>query len=341
MSFIDERYEYELPKRMIAQEPPGERGASRLMVLERDSGKIGHVRFVNLPHYLRPGDCLVLNDTRVICARLPAKKSTGKKVELFMVKALGGSRWEAMARPSRKVGTGEVLSIGESGESVRVEGELRGGRKIIDFVGLDPVDVIERLGEVPLPPYIRREAGQSDRNRYQTVYARNPGAVAAPTAGLHFTDELLREIEGMGVRLVRVCLHVGPGTFRPIREERFENHVQEEEYFEVGEDAARTLNAIRAGGGRIVAVGTTAVRVLETLSGTPFEARSGWTGIFIHPPYRFRNVDLLLTNFHLPRSTTLLLAAAFAGRDFLGEAYRLAVHEGYRFYSYGDAMLIV
>lgn len=341
MSFIDERYEYELPKGMIAQTPPEVRGASRLMVLDRARRKIAHRSFGDLLENLRPGDCLVLNDAKVIHARLPVRKSTGKRIELFMVKPLGPSRWEAMARPSRKVAVGEILSLGDSGVSVRVEAETGGGRKIVDFGDLDPWEILERHGRVPLPPYIRREPGPSDRDRYQTVYARAPGAVAAPTAGLHFTRDLLGEIERMGVRLVRLSLHVGPGTFRPMRVERLEDHVQEEEYYELGEEAARVLNGVRAGGGRIVAVGTTSVRVLETLASGPFAAASGWTGLFIYPPYRFRNVDFLLTNFHLPRSTTLVLAAAFAGRGFLGEAYRQAILEGYRFYSYGDAMLIV
>lgn len=341
MNFIDERYEYELPDGMIAQEPPAERGTSRLLVLERAKKAISHRSFGELPEFLRPGDCVVLNETKVVHARLPARRSTGGEVELFMVKPLEASRWEAMARPSRKARAGEVLSLGESGATVRIERELPGGRKIVDFGDLDPWDLFERSGKVPLPPYIRREPVQEDRARYQTVYAKNPGAVAAPTAGLHFTEEILGTLERSGVRIARLSLHVGPGTFRPIRAERIEDHTQEEEYYEVSEAAARQLTETRAGGGRIVAVGTTVVRTLESLPEGPFAAASGWTDIFIYPPYRFRNVDVLLTNFHLPRSTTLCLASAFAGRELLGEAYREAVAQGYRFYSYGDAMLIL
>lgn len=339
--FISNSFEYDLPRDMIAQEPPPKRGSSRLLVLDRDTGRISHHTFGDLVEFLMPGDALVLNETKVINARLMARDASGSLVELFMVRPMEGSRWEVLARPARKVRVGEVLSVGEGQETVKVEGRLGGGRKIIGFGERNPWEVMERLGNVPLPPYIKRKPKSEDHARYQTVYARLPGAVAAPTAGLHFTEGLLREIEKMGVCIVTVCLHVGPGTFRPIRRDRIEEHKQEAEYYEVSETSAEELNRVCSRGGRKVAVGTTVVRVLETLDGPPFGAQSGWTEIYIHPPYRFKSVDALLTNFHLPRSTTLVLAASFAGRRLLGNAYEEAIREGYRFYSYGDAMLII
>jgi len=340
MNFIDTNYEYELPPGRIAQEPPPRRDSSRLLILERATGTVTHCVFEDLEDYLHAGDCLVLNNTSVIKARIMGRAPSGRETELFLVRPLDGPRWEVMAKPSKKVKTGDVFTLGERGESIKVVGELGEGRKVIDFGKLNPWEVMEERGKVPLPPYIKREPEAIDSSRYQTVYAELPGAVAAPTAGLHFTEEFLEGIERKGTQRAMVCLHVGPGTFQPIRGERVEDHRQEKEYYLVDEGTAAALNRTGEGGGRKVAVGTTVVRVLETVRGAPFTAEKGWTEIFIHPPYKFRNVDVLLTNFHLPRSTTLLLTASFAGRELLGEAYRQAVEEGYRFYSYGDAMLI-
>jgi len=341
MGFIDTHYKYDLPQGMIAQEPPPERGASRLLVLERETGTVTHCVFDDLAGYLDAGDCLVLNQTRVIKARMIVRASSDREVEFLMVRPLVGSMWEVLAKPSKRVKVGDVCTLGDGEERIRVCGELGGGRKVVDFGTLDPWQVMENRGKVPLPPYIKREPGAGDNTRYQTVYARLPGAVAAPTAGLHFTTDLLDKIERKGVKRAAVCLHVGPGTFLPIRGERIEDHRQEKEYYLVDEETAALLNSTGENGGKKVAVGTTVVRVLESFGREPFTARAGWTEIFIYPPYAFRNVDVLLTNFHLPRSTTLLLTASFAGRELLGEAYRQAIEEGYRFYSYGDAMLIL
>jgi S-adenosylmethionine:tRNA ribosyltransferase-isomerase len=341
MNFISTKYEYDLPEGMIAQEPSPERGASRLLVLERATGTVTHCVFDDLAGYLAAGDCLVLNQTRVIKARLIVSTSSGREAELLMVRPLDGSRWEVLAKPAKKVKVGDICTLGDGGERVRVSDELEGGRKVVDFGSLDPWQVMEKRGRVPLPPYIKREPQTGDATRYQTVYARLPGAVAAPTAGLHFTTRFLNRIDRMRVRKAAVCLHVGPGTFLPVRSERIEDHTQEKEYYQVDEEAAALLNRTGENGGRKVAVGTTVVRVLESFGRGPFTARGGWTELFIYPPYTFRNVDVLLTNFHLPRSTTLLLAASFAGRELLGEAYRQAIEKGYRFYSYGDAMLIL
>ncbi len=342
MNFFSDTYEYDLPAEKIAQEPPEKRGTSRLLVIDRSAGTITHRTFPDLVGFLGSGDCLVVNETKVVHARLITSTSSGRELELLLVRPLEGSLWEAMARPSKRAGTGEICCLGGGGgDHVLINRELAGGRKVVDFGKLDPWEVMERYGKVPLPPYIKREPGHADRSRYQTVYASCPGAVAAPTAGLHFTEEILGEIEGKCVSLTRICLHVGPGTFRPMRGEKVEQHEMEAEFYRVGEEAAGVLNESRARGGRVIAVGTTVVRTLETLGGAPLSAGSGWTNIFIHPPHEFKNVDVLLTNFHLPRSTTLVLTAAFAGTELLEEAYREAVREGYRFYSYGDAMLVV
>jgi len=338
-------YDYDLPAELIAQYPLRERDRSRLLVLHRGDGRMEHREFRDIVDYLREGDCLVINETRVMPARLFGRREpTGGKVEMLLVRRLDDGLWEALVSPGRRVRPGTRISLdGELG--CEVVGYAAGGRRLLRFdEGVD----LSRYGHVPLPPYIRRPDSAEDRELYQTVYARVEGAVAAPTAGLHFSDELLREISGRGVRIAPILLHVGPGTFRPIRSEDPRSHRMEDEYYEVSPDAAEIMNSARLSGGRIIAVGTTSVRTLETV---PLYDRrrgmwlvrpgSGWTDKFIYPPYRFKVVDALVTNFHLPRTTLLLLVSAFAGRELLLSSYREAIARGYRFYSYGDAMLIL
>lgn len=333
-------FDYALPQDRIAQHPVEPRDHARLMVLHRDSGKLEHRRFYEVVEYLREKDVLVVNETRVFPARLVGKRPSGGKVELLLVRLVGEGTWEAMARPGRRVRPGERVLFGE-GKLVGEVVEMReDGRRVVKFSG-DP-EALRRLGRVPLPPYIRRPPTPEDRERYQTVYARVEGSVAAPTAGLHFTEELLEKLRKKGVEVAPIVLHVGPGTFRPVRGEISE-HRMEAEYYEVPPRTAHVVNRARERGGRVVAVGTTSVRTLETVvdEGGRVRPGRGWTELFIHPPYRFRAVDVLITNFHLPRSTLLMLVAAFAGRKRVLEAYREAVRLGYRFYSYGDAMLIL
>lgn len=340
-------YDYALPEDRIAQYPAEARDRSRLMVLERAGERIGHALFRDLPDYLRPGDCLVVNETRVVPARLKGYRAgTGGAVELLLVRK-EGDLWEALARPGRRLRAGaEVAFEGEDLTAVVVE-MTPSGRRLVRFKGDTPLEeVLARLGHVPLPPYIRREDEPGDRERYQAVYARTPGAVAAPTAGLHFTAGLLDRVRAMGVCVAPVLLHVGPGTFKPVEAQDPRQHEMDAEYFEVGAESAGVVNACRARGGRVVAVGTTSVRTLESAAVSregqwALQPGSGWTRLFVYPPYTFRLVDALITNFHLPRSTLLMLVSAFAGREFVLSAYREAVREGYRFYSYGDAMLIL
>lgn len=335
-------YSYDLPAELIAQTPASDRSASRLMRLDRVSGKVCHEKFYDLPAQLRPGDALVLNDTRVIPARIEARRATGGRVEIFLLEEKADRSWDALARPTARLKEGERLTLEPEGTAV-LEAYRGGGIWSIDFEGVQPLG----LGRMPLPHYIDRKDGSDprddlDRNRYQTVYARSPGAVAAPTAGLHFTEGMLDKVAAMGVRVVKLTLHVGVGTFAPVRESDFTLHKMHTERFNLPAESAETLNKVRREKGRIVAVGTTSARVLETVAaddGT-LQAASGETGIYIHPPYRFKALDCLLTNFHLPQSTLLLLVSAFAGRDHILNAYREAVENRYRFYSYGDAMFI-
>jgi S-adenosylmethionine:tRNA ribosyltransferase-isomerase len=347
-------FDYELPPERIAQEPLAERDASRLLVVDRETGRLAHRTFRDLPDLLRRGDRLVVNDARVTPARLLGTRSdTGGAVELFLLhpRSEPGDppRYEAMVRPARRLGEGTEILAGESRVPVRIVERLDARRRLVEFEsGLDVDAFLEREGHMPLPPYIHRPDTPSDRERYQTVYAARPGSVAAPTAGLHFTPSLLARLEGSGIERSTVSLEVGPGTFAPVEVEEVEDHVVERERFRVDETAAREIAATRSEGGRIVAVGTTAVRVLETAAqaggrdGTaPVAASEGWTELFIHPPHAFRAVDALVTNFHLPRSSLLMLVCALGGRDLILRAYREAVREGYRFYSYGDAMLVV
>ena len=333
--------EYSLPEELIAQEPCEPRDAARMLVLDRADRSMRIDTFRNLPGYLRRGDCMVLNDTRVIRARLHARKSTGGQVEIFLLQPCGPAEWNALVRPSARVKPGaKVLIAGEV--PVTVGEVLPGGRRRVHFHQPDVLAMLEEQGEIPLPPYIRREnADERDRERYQTIYAQRQGAVAAPTAGLHFTPEVFAGLEAAGIRRTTLTLHVGYGTFRPILTETVEEHQLEPEVFEFSEESAALLNQTRASGRRIVAVGTTSTRVLETqCQDGRFLPGSGATAHYIHPPYRFSAVDILQTNFHLPRSSLLALVCAFAGTEFVVEAYRFAVRERFRFYSYGDVMLI-
>jgi S-adenosylmethionine:tRNA ribosyltransferase-isomerase len=344
-------FDFELPDELIAQEPPQLRGQSRLMVVDRRRGTIDHTSFPSLLTYLRPGDLLVLNDTKVFPARLIGHRvPTGGSVECLLLGAGDdASTWDALMHPGQKLKPGARVLFERHG--VRLHGEVLSrhfhGRRTVRLwsdEGMDVAAVVDRIGHVPLPPYIKRGERPSDRERYQTVYARARGSVAAPTAGLHFTPGLLDQLAAGGVERTEVTLHVGYGTFKPVRVVRVEEHAVDAERFSVSADAADALTRARREGRRIIAVGTTTARALETLpvdADGQVHASAGETRLFIHPPYEFRTVTGLITNFHLPRSSLLMLAAAFAGRERILDAYREAVARGYRFYSYGDAMLIL
>ncbi len=351
--------EFDLPAGSIARYPTAQRDQSRLLVLDRKREQLQHRLFSDIIEYLRPDDALVINETKVLPARLSGnKKETGGRVELLLIdrEEVPGVVWRALARPAKRLHPGTVISMSDGQLRAEVVGEAKGeGRVQVAFstpsasdgIGQDDeiCRIVERAGQVPLPPYLDREPEPEDRIRYQTVYARRAGAVAAPTAGLHFTQALLQEIEALGVGIVRILLHVGPGTFEPIRSRDPLTHELEAEFYEVQDTAAAELNRRRQAGGRIIPVGTTSVRTLETVAtgvdGIDFEASTGWTNLFVHPPFDFRATDGLITNFHLPRSSLLLLVAAFAGLERLKQAYIEAIRAQYRFYSYGDAMLIV
>jgi S-adenosylmethionine:tRNA ribosyltransferase-isomerase len=324
-------YDYELPDELIAQQPLAERTASRMMVVKRDAGEIQHDHFRNIGKYLRPGDLLVLNDTKVIPARIWSKEPAA---ELLLIENLGDSRWSALVKPAKKAKRGTVLKFAE-GLQATIEGETDFGGRVLKF-SADVDTYLAAHGVAPLPPYIKRMVPDSgDLERYQTVFAQKPGAVAAPTAGLHFTNELLGQLQAAGVGRVFITLHVGIGTFRPVKVENVEEHKMHAERFSV---SAQTVDAI-GGASRVIAVGTTVVRTLESLG--ELRAGEGTTDIFIHPPFKFRYVDAMLTNFHLPRSTLLMLVSAFASRELILRAYEEAVRERYRFFSYGDCMLIL
>jgi S-adenosylmethionine:tRNA ribosyltransferase-isomerase len=348
MSSDFEFLDYTLPDDRIAQHPAPRREDARLLVLERETGAIHDTTIAAIGEWLRPHDALLLNETRVIPARLFTRRPTGGRVELLFVRPLvhqpGGARWRVLARPARGARPGVVLTSEGGGARLEITGVGAGGERDLRVVSGDLDATLRAEGEMPLPPYLHRPAEPEDRERYQTVYARIDGAVAAPTAGLHFTPELLAALGTRGIETVRVLLHVGPGTFRPLDPGDPREHRMDEEWFDVPDDAAAVLRNARAAGGRIVAVGTTSVRAIESAcdaSGGVIAAARGWTRKFIHPPYRFQAVDALLTNFHLPRTSLLLLVAAFAGGETLRRAYQHAIASGYRFYSYGDAMLIV
>jgi S-adenosylmethionine:tRNA ribosyltransferase-isomerase len=341
-----EDFDYELPPERIARVPAPRRSDARLLVLDREGGGLADRRIRDLAELLRPGDLLVRNDSRVRPARLRARRKSGGEVEILLVEPLPDGAWAALVRPGRKLRDGEAVTLHGSAEAV-LEERLEEGMRRVRFP--DEVDVeafAEAHGRMPLPPYIARARGADprdalDRERYQTVYARRTGSCAAPTAGLHFDGPLLARLRARGVGTAEITLHVGPGTFRPVKADRIEDHRLHAESYEVTSETAAAIEGTRARGGRIVAVGTTTVRVLESIAAEgPIRATRGSTRLFIHPPYRFRVVDALLTNFHLPRSSLLMLVAALAGREAVLRAYRHAVAAGYRFYSYGDAMLI-
>ncbi|KHE67643.1 tRNA preQ1(34) S-adenosylmethionine ribosyltransferase-isomerase QueA [Halobacillus sp. BBL2006] len=337
------QYDFELPEELIAQVPLEDRSASKLMVLDREKEKIEHHHFSDISQFIQPGDCLVLNDTRVLPARLyGAKEDTGGKVEVLLLHQNEDDEWEVLVKPAKKVKIGTKIVFGE-GQLVAECTEIQehGGRKVrFSYEGIF-LEVLESLGEMPLPPYIKEQL--PDRERYQTVYAKEEGSAAAPTAGLHFTNELLYSLQEKGVEIAYLTLHVGLGTFRPVSVDKIEDHDMHAEFYQLSEETADTLNRVRKNGGRIISVGTTSTRTLETIIrdyGT-FTAASGWTDIFIYPPQKLQAIDGLITNFHLPKSTLIMLVSAFAGRDFILEAYHRAVEERYRFFSFGDAMLIL
>lgn len=332
---------FDLPQELIAQTPLEKRDASRLMCLDRRTGEVTHRVFTDLAELLRPGDCLVMNDSRVLPARLLGTRETGGAVEVLLLRDLGEGRWECLTRPGRKTKPGTQLSFGDGELTAEVESVADGGNRIVKFhyEGIF-LEVLERLGKMPLPPYIKEEL--QDSERYQTVYSRELGSAAAPTAGLHFTKELLARIAEKGVRECFITLHVGLGTFRPVKEDEIEDHDMHSEFCIIPEETAKVINETRAAGGRVVCVGTTSCRTLESFAnddGT-VDAQSGWTNIFIYPGYKFKCMDALVTNFHLPESTLVMLVSAFAGREHVLNAYAEAVRERYRFFSFGDAMFI-
>ena len=342
-------FDFELPEELIAQAPLADRASSRLLTLNKTTGDIAHRNFTEITSLLQPGDTLVLNNTRVLPARLfGVKKDTGAKAEVLLLKALGDDRWDTLVRPGKKLKKGTVLLFGANNEQdaplvghVLSEGDM--GERVIRFsyTGIFH-EVLDRLGHMPLPPYIKQQL--EDRERYQTVYAKHVGSAAAPTAGLHFTESLLRELEVKGVNIAYVTLHVGLGTFRPVSAERVEEHHMHAEYYHISHETAELVNRTKSSGGRVIAVGTTSCRTLEASAGKRVDGLlvedEGWTDIFMYPGYRFRITDALLTNFHLPKSTLVMLVSAFAGREAVLQAYQAAVRERYRFFSFGDAMFV-
>jgi len=336
-------FEYDLPAELIAQEPLPDRAGSRLLVLDRASGALQHARFPDVVDLVAPEDVLVVNVSRVIPARLHGKRELGKIAELLLVRELPDGTWIAMGHPGGKLKPGRRVTFGDD-SAAEIVGRMGGGLRRVRFVGaLDARATLAKYGEVPLPPYIRRPPRPEDRERYQTVYAAHDGSVAAPTAGLHFTSELLARIQAKGVAVAELDLHVGPGTFKPVRESDVANHRMDSEDFTVSEAAAAAINDRRQAGGRVWAVGTTVARTLETCAGARgiIIPGAGQTHLFIHPPFAFQAVDRLLTNFHLPRSTLLMLVCAFGGFERVMRAYGEAIEQRYRFYSYGDAMLVL
>lgn len=332
---------YDLPEELIAQTPLQQRDTSRLLALNKVTGAVEHRHFYDILDYLQPGDCLVMNNSRVLPARLLGHRPTGGAVEVLLLRDLGNKKWECLCKPGRKMQVGHEVLFGD-GELSAVVTEVReDGNRVVEFryEGIF-LEVLERLGKMPLPPYIKAEL--ADQERYQTVYSKETGSAAAPTAGLHFTNELLEKIRGKGVRTAFVTLHVGLGTFRPVKAENIHEHHMHSELCMISQETAEILNETKKQGGRIVCVGTTSCRTLESLAkedGT-FEAGSKWTEIFIYPGYRFKAMDALITNFHLPESTLVMLVSAFAGREHVLSAYETAVRERYRFFSFGDAMYI-
>ncbi len=335
-------FDYYLPEELIAQTPLKVRDSSRLLVLDKETGEVEHKVFSNIIDYLEKGDTLVLNDTKVLPARLiGVKEETGAVIEVLLLKNLEGDEWECLVKPARRIKVGTVVSFGEGKLKAECTGEFDEGIRHFKLLynGI-LMEILEELGTMPLPPYIHEKL--EDQSRYQTVYAKEVGSAAAPTAGLHFTKELLQRIEDKGINICYVTLHVGLGTFRPVSVEKIEDHEMHSEYYQMTREVADKLNETKRLGGRIIAVGTTSTRTLETIMSLYPEFRecSGWTNIFIYPGYKFKAIDCLITNFHLPKSTLVMLVSALAGREHILNAYKIAVDEKYRFFSFGDAMFI-
>ena len=335
-------FKFILPEELIAQTPIPQRDGSRLLHLNKNTGEIEHRHFYNLPEYLKPGDCLVLNDSRVLPARLIGARKTGGSVEVVLLRDIGDGCWECLTRPGKKTRPGTELVFGNGELTAEVKDVVEGGKRIIKFhyEGIF-LEILEHLGKMPLPPYIKAEL--EDQERYQTVYSRELGSSAAPTAGLHFTKELLKIIEDNGVSVCYITLHVGLGTFRPVKVEKIEDHEMHSEFCIVPERTATIVSETKKNGGRVICVGTTSCRTVESFANADgtLEETSGWTDIFIYPGYRFKCLDALITNFHLPESTLIMLVSALAGRDNILHAYEVAVNEQYRFFSFGDSMLIL
>lgn len=336
-------FDFQLPERLIAQTPLENRSDSRLMVIDPKSKNISHQKFSDILSFLRPGDCLVLNDTRVMPARLyGVKEKTGAKIEVLLLNQVSGNRWNTLVKPAKRIQIGTAVHFGEGKlKAVCTALGENGGREFeFQYEGIF-YEVLDQLGEMPLPPYIKKQL--DDRERYQTVYAKREGSAAAPTAGLHFTKDLLEAVQAKGVHLAYVTLHVGLGTFRPVSAKVVEEHTMHAEFYQLTSETAKLLNQVKKNGGRIIAVGTTTTRTLETIMKEKgkFAAASGWTDIFIYPGFAFQAIDGMITNFHLPKSSLIMLVSAFAGRDFIMKAYEEAIQSRYRFFSFGDAMLIL
>jgi S-adenosylmethionine:tRNA ribosyltransferase-isomerase len=345
-------YDYELPENLIAQYPAERRDGSRMLLLDRSREEVRETSFANFPRYLREGDIVVVNNTKVIPARLIGRKESGAAIEVFLVRRIGEGRWRALCRPSRRLGPGETVLVGEVGHPLTIVEEVGGGEWIVSMpAGLPEAGFIERFGHIPLPPYIRREDEDMDRERYQTVYAEVEGSVAAPTAGLHFTGDVLEGLRRKGITVMPVTLHVGPGTFRPLDNEVVEDNVLQAEHVSVRKDYLEEIVSARRGGRNVIAVGTTVTRALEAAASGKLDGKvvvgddgeeylTGWTDLFIYPGFEFMVTGSMLTNMHLPRSSLLVLVSAFAGRERILSAYRWAVERKFRFYSYGDVMFI-
>ncbi|MDQ0231505.1 tRNA preQ1(34) S-adenosylmethionine ribosyltransferase-isomerase QueA [Metabacillus malikii] len=339
-----ELFDFELPEDLIAQVPLKERDASRLMVLNRTTGEVIHETFKSIVDYFNAGDCLVLNDTRVMPARLfGIKEDTGASIEILLLKQQEEDIWETLVKPAKRVKEGTVITFGSGQLTATCIGTSEHGGRLLKF-NYEGIfyEVLDSLGEMPLPPYIKEQL--DDRERYQTVFSREIGSAAAPTAGLHFTEEILEALKEKGVHIAFITLHVGLGTFRPVSAETVEEHEMHAEFYQVSEETATRLNEVRQNGGRIISVGTTSTRTLETIASKhqgKFVAESGWTSIFIYPGYEFTGIDGMITNFHLPKSSLIMLVSALASREFVMNAYETAVKEKYRFFSFGDAMLII
>jgi len=332
---------FDLPEELIAQTPLERRDGSRLLTLDKITGETAHKHFFDLPSMLRPGDCLVLNDSRVLPARLLGQRSGGGACEVLLLIDRGDKVWECLVRPGKKLKPGARITFGENELAAEIVGEVEGGNRLVRFE-YDGIflEVLERLGKMPLPPYIKAEL--EDGERYQTVYSKVVGSAAAPTAGLHFTKELLEQVREMGVKVCYVTLHVGLGTFRPVKAENLDEHEMHSEYCIISQETADAINETKRHGGRVICVGTTSCRTIESWANADgtMEAKAGWTNIFIYPGYRFKVLDALITNFHLPESTLIMLVSALAGRENVLAAYEEAVRERYRFFSFGDAMFI-